>query len=51
MHGQHGYSLCLTMPNRVQSDVGVDFHEAHAGIGAEDVSHLAVLSSDCVEEL
>jgi hypothetical protein len=51
VHGEHGYSLRLTMANRLQSDVGVDFHEPYAGIGAKDVNHLPVFSRDCVEEL
>jgi len=39
------------MLNRAESDVGINFHEAHAGIGAEDVRHLPMLSRDCAEEL
>ena len=49
MHRQHCYSLRLTMLHRAESDVGIDFHEADAGIGAEDVRHLPVLSRDRIE--
>jgi hypothetical protein len=39
------------MLDGAQSDVGIDFHEADAGIGAEDVRDLAVLSHNCTEQL
>ena len=51
MHGQDSYSLRLAMLDGAESDVGIDFHQTHAGIGAEDVRHLLVFCRDGVEEL
>ena len=42
--GSTGYSLRLTMLDGPKSDVGIDFHQTNAGIGAEDVRYLPVLS-------
>jgi hypothetical protein len=39
------------MLDGAQSAVGIDFHQTHAGIGAEDVRYLPMLSHCSPEKL